>query len=397
VLSDAWDSVARLWSPPLGHARLEIPGINPLAVASDGRSFGFGHRYGLLPTTAIPAGILRLDGAEECRWLYDPWSSGTWEGEPHVSPDERLLATEGSEGLRLWALPAAKPIALLRIGHTRGSYFGPDSRWLITSGQRGVWRWPLARSDDLLKIGPPECLYEHPAAGRTCLSADGRVLVMRSGDQDRALVVYLDGSRPVGTFGPLARGVGFIVSPDGRQIVTCAADGATVWDTLAGEPIARVPQSTTHPWFQFSPDGEKLLSVLSREIAILDTRTWEIVCRHTWTDGQPRIPGTPEGVLAASGALGIVRLIDPRRLDVVADVPAPTPTSWARFVPRQRWLPLDVEDGDRLMLWDLSRVRAGLAKVGLDWDAPSYPPLPPNADSPTEVQIELGELVVPDR
>src|SRR5947209_19498292 len=42
-------------------------------------------------------------------------------------------------------------------------------------------------------------------------------------------------------------------------------------------------------------------------------------------------------------------------------------------------------DGTRLVglantgvvVWDLRRLRAGLAELGLDWDAPPYPPAPP--------------------
>jgi tetratricopeptide (TPR) repeat protein len=46
-----------------------------------------------------------------------------------------------------------------------------------------------------------------------------------------------------------------------------------------------------------------------------------------------------------------------------------------------------------LRVWDLRRIRAELAKLGLDWDAPRYPPAEEKKDQPPlEVSVDLGEL-----
>src|SRR5262249_40840480 len=52
-----------------------------------------------------------------------------------------------------------------------------------------------------------------------------------------------------------------------------------------------------------------------------------------------------------------------------------------------------IEAKDGLRAWDLRRLRAGLADLGLDWDAPPYPALKEKKDRPPlQVTVDLGEL-----
>jgi tetratricopeptide (TPR) repeat protein len=50
---------------------------------------------------------------------------------------------------------------------------------------------------------------------------------------------------------------------------------------------------------------------------------------------------------------------------------------------------------DGLRVWDLRRIRAELVKLGLDWDAPPYPPADEKPIEPLEVEIDRGDIDTP--
>src|SRR5262249_59758506 len=47
---------------------------------------------------------------------------------------------------------------------------------------------------------------------------------------------------------------------------------------------------------------------------------------------------------------------------------------------------------DSLRVWDLRRIRGELAKMGLDWEAPAYPPAANANPKELQVPVDLGDL-----
>ena len=103
---------------------------------------------------------------------------------------------------------------------------------------------------------------------------------------------------------------------------------------------------------------------------------------------------SPDGhVLALGDAPGVVRLVDPE-----------TGTEWARLTAPEdgRLAPVGfTADGARLIvlsdagglfLFDLRAIRAELAELGLDWDAPPYPPDAAAKPSPLPVDFDTTGL-----
>jgi hypothetical protein len=64
------------------------------------------------------------------------------------------------------------------------------------------------------------------------------------------------------------------------------------------------------------------------------------------------------------------------------------------FTPDLAWLVAEDYAAESLFVFDLRRIRAGLAELGLDWGASVWPPLsPPEPVRPiTKVVVDLGEL-----
>jgi Tfp pilus assembly protein PilF len=97
--------------------------------------------------------------------------------------------------------------------------------------------------------------------------------------------------------------------------------------------------------------------------------------------------------LVAPANPGIIRLLDPetgREIAQLADPQQSVPSNLA-FTPDGGKL-LDSNDYDKAIhIWDLRAIRAQLAEMDLDWDAPPLPPAPP-ATEPLQIHIDLGDF-----
>jgi hypothetical protein len=145
----------------------------------------------------------------------------------------------------------------------------------------------------------------------------------------------------------------------------------------------------------FSPDGRWLISYAGRQRAVY--HSWRV---GTWgSDPDRRIHERRDGIalhpagFTADGRL-IAQGIAPNQLGL-AD--AANGRELARLTTLQPILPTPLafsRDGTRLiahttqktaLVWALRWIRDELARIGLDWDAPSYPVAPTASEAPAPV------------
>jgi hypothetical protein len=188
---------------------------------------------------------------------------------------------------------------------------------------------------------------------------------------------------------------GTALSPDGKWAATVnfkAAD-VRIWDLTRGrEGVAvRSIPAGDRPGAVFSPDGRWLVvdEPLSRTRAFYEVGSWDVVRQER----EVEIGGlvfAPDGRTMAASTVGArqVRLLDP------ADG-----REWVRLEQANSfrvWPVAFSRDGSRLAvgerrayhLWDLREVRARLAEMGLDWDAPAYPPDPSDVAAPLPFRVD---------
>jgi WD40 repeat protein len=318
--------------------------------------------------------LVRKDMPEKC-----------WYQSVSVSPDGRLLAAGMTDGFALWDLASGRELAFIPTGgHDNLGHFEPSGS-LVVLCPSGVFRRSLEKeATERWVMGRPERL---PLPRGNCVhqSRDGRVIVTCC----RAVHFYqanaggwiLHTDRPGQPIRVDAGAdVAFIaVSPDGRWVVTVAhsPDGmAKVWDARDGKLVKQLAKwGTGYP--RFSPDGKWLSTELDggRLFAVGD-----------WEPG-PRVGGAgtfaPDGkLLAVATRTGAIRLIDPGTTGELATLEAPDQDEASP--------PIFTPDGTRLIayrngkvkeirVWDLRLIRQHLTAMGLDWDAPPYPPVNPGS------------------
>jgi WD40 repeat protein len=160
--------------------------------------------------------------------------------------------------------------------------------------------------------------------------------------------------------------------------------GAKVWDAATGRLVKEFRQSYSCV-VGFSPDGKWLTTTNGRE-----GRLWKV---GTWEEGlrveEPHFAFSPDGRLLAVAGDGPIRLLDSTTGREYVRLEAPETT---RFLPQcftpdgSQLIALGYES-QALHVWDLRLIRRQLAELGLDWDAPAYPPEAPPPAEPLRVEV----------
>jgi WD40 repeat protein len=276
------------------------------------------------------------------------------------SPDGKLLASAGENGIRLWDVRTGKNVRGLRLeGLVSAVAFSPDGKLL--GADRGVWELSSGKriyekearfisSTVFLPDDYPCHLIQFSPDGKTLVTAF-RGLVLRSvatfqelrwddgGDGVTTAVFSPDGKtiasgnvkgevqlldaltlKPLRQFqdrGTSVRAVAF--SPDGKLLASSAkasdpADPAVrVWDVATGKgPVCLEGQKSTVNSLVFAPDGRTLVTGSQDRISLWDRESGKEVRQFTGHQGDvASVALSPDGkTLAAAGEDGTVRFWD---------------------------------------------------------------------------------------
>jgi WD40 repeat protein len=167
------------------------------------------------------------------------------------------------------------------------------------------------------------------------------------------------------------------VSPDGHWVATGAilpGKEVKVWDARRGRLVKVLPLgSAAH--VAFSPDGKWLATDCAGR-RLWAVGSWKEHPRPT-KEQFYRLAFSPDGrILAGDTFQGVVRLTDPgggREYARLED-PQRDNAQWVGFIPDGTRLVTVCPDRGSIHVWDLLSLRRELARRGLDWDLPPYPP-----------------------
>jgi WD40 repeat protein/serine/threonine protein kinase/Flp pilus assembly protein TadD len=396
LASNGWEGTLRLWDPRTGQQLFQVR-------ANWG---GAGPRFG--PDDRLLGGTVKdnklrlweVAASRAYRTLVrDPALGKGNYSTCAVSPKVRLLVAGMADGFGFWDGRTGAPLDFVPFNNPAYHVVFQASGALVTDGSGGLFRWPVRpdpASAGLVRIGPPQRL-PLPGAGlpEFACSPDGRVVA--SAQFWGALVWHRDRPEERIRLTPHDEARSVSVSPDGRWVATGShgQGGAKVWDAATGRFVKDLMPTQPFVNVRFSPDGKWLATAGGV------CRLWAV---ESWQEG-PSL-GVTSGAVAfsADGKLlavetgqNTVRLLDPD-----------TGREYARLEDSNQdraWIMAFSPDGTQLVVngesqslhvWDLRAIRAELARRGLDWDLPSYPPAvePPEAP-PLRVRVDTAGLTDP--
>jgi WD40 repeat protein len=298
------------------------------------------------------------------------------------SPDGKWLAVASKDRrVRVWdvATGTLAHTLLAFRGPAHNVVFSPDSSLLAAAdwgGSLRVWHtanWKLAA--DLPVQQDVWSLAFHPKG--TLLAAAGSAGV-------RVWAVERQGNPPGGrvVLRPLAqpsakRSMCVSFSPNGRTLAWDNGNPVRLWDTARGKELSPLPTSVgiSPQTLAFLPDGRLALVNWRKEIEV-----WDVVKRRRAltlggrnftrqtgiTHGRQLVPSPDGARLAVSG--NRVTVWDLARRKLLLALPEERGDVWAlAWSPDGKLLATGSSDG-ALVIWDLPRVKAQLAEIGLDWE-----------------------------
>jgi serine/threonine protein kinase/WD40 repeat protein len=387
LASTAQDHMLRLWDARSALELLSMPvgSLNRCSFSPDDRLLAgesSGNRLRLWEVNR-PCGYLTV--------VRDRLPSKTAFGACAISPDNRLLAVGTTDGVALFEVNSGDPLAFIsEVGPQRSVVF-ERSGSLLSDGPAGVFRWRIRQDKThavASVIGPPQKLLL-PGSG-DALGASVGSTVLANAHNTGTLVWHSDSPDPPIRLDTHRDTRHVAVSPDGQWVATGNEFSANVnvFEARTGKHVrdlAVQPGSAV----EFSPDGRWLATTGS------GCRLWAV---GTW--GQGRYIGgdacafSPDSrLLAVECGSAAVRLVDVNTGREYARLEDP-------YLDRARLLAFS-PDGSQLVangeltaihIWNLREIRAEVAKLGLDWDVPLYPPLDPQRKQRLTVKIDTSNL-----
>jgi WD40 repeat protein len=172
--------------------------------------------------------------------------------------------------------------------------------------------------------------------------------------------------------------------------------GAKIYETQTGKVVTELPTGG-ECGVVCSPDGSWLLTSGGREYRLWDTATWKQISSYGTAPPLGTAAFSPDGrLLAVADSKGTVRLLSVPSGQEIGRLatPEPGPVHPLFFTADGARLVACSHDREVLFVFDLRRIRAGLAEMGLDWDDSVWPHFPPPQRTRhiTHLDVDLGQF-----
>jgi WD40 repeat protein len=272
--------------------------------------------------------------------------------------------------------------------------FDPSNGDLLVRGPGGL-RFPLQitpGSPDTVVFQRPK--HFGPISSTDCdfdISRDGKVAAVASLKYNFA-TIWRDDPRKVDFIGGVGpHGTRAVrLSPDGSRILTIlhGKDSGLLWDSVGHRKIAELPEAGF-----FTNDGRWLTTGRRRWAADTGQEGPPV----SITEGPTAIAFSPDETMfvgqSTDEAMHLVDAATGRTL-VKLGLPEPGRSWYAAFSPDGAQLLHVPKDHGYVCAWDLRVLRRHLADLGLDWEAPSFPPAPESEQyDPPVVQRTPGSAI----
>jgi serine/threonine protein kinase/WD40 repeat protein len=389
LASTSWEGKLRLWDPRTGKQLFSTMS----GIANATPRFSLDDRLLAGDTRDGKLGLWEVAACREYRTLVRAAAAGKGEYEiTSIRSDGRLLAVAMKDGVGLWELPGGKELSFLESPGTNFVLFEPTGA-LLTNGSAGVLRWPVQAdpaAPGLLRIGPPQTISVPGPACHVASGGDGKVIAISQ--WQGGSVLHPDRPDQPVRLTPHEDARYVAVSPDGLWVATGShsGTGVKIWDARSGECKKELPGDGSR--VGFSPDGKWLAT----NRGLWAVGSWQGVRRIGECSGvfafSPGLKSPSGKLLAVETGYGVVRLVNPDTGHEYARLEDPDQDRAFDLSINADGTQLVVSNNDdsrSIHVWDLRAIREQLAKMGLDWDLPPYPPPAPDL-KPLRVEVAPG-------
>jgi WD40 repeat protein len=368
LASGAWDDSTRLWAPETGQALVRARGSgNALRLAANGSRISY--------TTWDNGRLVLLDVHPGHEFVSFERFSGIYG--LTFSPDGRFVVAGSAEGFHIWQWPFFHPVATLPVRDCARPVFLPDGSRLYAGGHGVVAELPFAADEasGTLNIGPLRELIEMPSSQSAHLflspdptvaavNLDDRIDLYRRDGERWEPRKRLDGKGQMVVFGPDPRW--FALQRGLRRLEVFDQEFRVVTN------FDCVNASVT----RFSPDGHWLVMAMTNGYQTRRLGSWEPGPVLSPTTGLIRREclafAKNAGLVAVRTGDREVELKTSPGWETVASVSIPLTTTAVALSPDGQFLGAAAEKMG-LRVWDLGRLRQGLASIGLDWASSPAP------------------------
>ena len=389
VFTGSRDGTTRLWNTTQGLL---------VASAEDGMGQSFnadGSRLGFV-RFAPSIGSWQVNRSDCFASLVCPTSDGTFNG-MDLSTDGRWCVAAQSKGIRVWDLNANAREKFFPLTGLISARIAPDGKSFFICRTNALERWPLTENElGEIKFGAPEKipLPDNVGARFIAITQNGQTAAVELSDLRFATIDLTGQALPVifperwravnqkGAGSPTGPGR-FAISPDGRWICTGywlgADDVPRVWDARTATVVTKLAMGTSLA--AFSGDGQWLALSGQGEFQIYATTNWQRVQKiprdeFSFAHGSLAFVGN-RGQVALTRTRQQVQLCSTEGQEKFLNLIPPSVQSVSSLRVSADGNVLAIGSArDVIQIWRLNNLHAALAKMNLDWGAPSHSALP---------------------
>jgi WD40 repeat protein len=357
-----WDNTVRLWDMRTG-AQIATPLLNATAV-------GFGDA--LVTSLGSLATLWRFEDSPEFQRILPQTPLRNRATIALDGAGDRIIAADET-GVRLFDASTGEELARIIDAPAVFARIVEDGRAALVAIDSGVWRVPLEVHRGVQIVpGEPQRLLARTGIRGCDFDPSHRRLVLVLADEieiyewpSRQLLHHLPGFEGLDRFASL--------DPTGQWLFTgnWRGENARVWNVNTGETVHQfnAPNVTG----AFNPAGGELITSTGVTFDTLSVGDWKLKSKRTRNhtgELAGHIAYSADGaLLALTNSRVEVHLLDPKTGRILARLFSPEPAAMSGIALSADGSTLAATTTlGEIHVWDLARIRAELAAMGLDWD-----------------------------
>ncbi|HLJ93719.1 MAG TPA: sigma-70 family RNA polymerase sigma factor [Gemmataceae bacterium] len=272
------------------------------------------------------------------------------------SPDGKILATAGSNSIRLWD-PRSGQERELTKGHQgpiRGLAVSPNGRLVASASEDGtVHLWEAVTGKQM------RCFTGPGEAYAVTFSPDGRTVASSANDKTVRVWDIATGEVIRQLQGDQDRSSSPLFTPDGKTLACSSSEGVlSLWNIATGERVREWRGVAGR--LAFSPDGKMLYSCADKKVRVWDTATGkeirQFVAGHA--DRIYPVAFAPNGKwVACWGQEELILVYDLATGEEIQRLEAPGAPSCLAFSPDSRTLACGESSGRSIVLLETASNR----------------------------------------